>query len=106
MELTLEELHMQEAFPFLDDINVPGRDFPQELERLEHVFTKIRKHQLKLNAEKCQLFRTRVNYCGHIVSENGIETDPEKIKKIEENFWVSPVITAVSSKTSLASPSL
>ena len=36
MEQTLAELHMQEAFPFLDDINVPDRYFPQELERLEH----------------------------------------------------------------------
>ncbi len=27
MEQTLGELHMQEPYPFLDDISVPGRDF-------------------------------------------------------------------------------
>ena len=31
---------------------------------------------------KCEFFKKRVEYLGHIVSENGIETNPKKIKDI------------------------
>ena len=37
---------------------------------------------LKLKPKKCFLFQTKVKYLGHVVSQNGVETDPEKIKAI------------------------
>ena len=88
MEFVMGDLHMKECFTFLDDCNVPGKDFAEEMHRLEHVFQKLREHRLKLNAGKCRLFRTWVKYCGHIISKDGIETDPEKIKKITN--WPIP----------------
>ena len=88
MEHSMEELHMKECFAFIDDINVPGKDFTEECDRLRHVFQKLRHHKLKLNAEKCQLFCMRVKFCGHIISQDGIETDPDKISKIAD--WPTP----------------
>ena len=92
MEFVMGDLHIKECFAFLDDCSVPGEDFSEEMERLEHVFERLRQHQLKLNAGKCQLFKTRVKYCGHIISKEGIETDSEKIEKITK--WPIPQTVA------------
>ena len=33
---------------------------------------------LKLKPSKCEFFRTRISYLGHVVSKDGIETDPKR----------------------------
>ena len=43
---------------------------------------------LKLNAKKCKFLQTKVKYVGHIVSESGIEADPEKLDKVVN--WPTP----------------
>lgn len=88
MARCLGDLHMKECFTFIDDIIVPGQDFEQELQRLERVFLKMRQNHLKLHPKKSVFFMRRAKYCGHIVSENGVETDPEKTAKISE--WQAP----------------
>ena len=32
----------------------------------------------------CELFKSRVTYLGHVVSEYGIKNDPEKIKGLHQ----------------------
>ena len=54
-----------------------------------YVLTTIEKHGLKLKPSKCQLFRDEVPYLGHIISAEGVATDPEKVKAVEE--WPTPV---------------
>ena len=76
MERCLEDIYMKECFVFLDDILVPSKTFDEQLLALEHTFLKLRRHGLKLNPPKCHLFRARVAYCGHVVSKDGVETDP------------------------------
>lgn len=43
---------------------------------------------LKLNLEKCKFFQKEVRYLGHIVSSEGVNTDPEKLKAVRE--WLTP----------------
>uniref|UniRef100_A0AAV2LDV4 Reverse transcriptase n=1 Tax=Knipowitschia caucasica TaxID=637954 RepID=A0AAV2LDV4_KNICA len=43
---------------------------------------------LKLSLEKCTFFQTSVRYLSHIVSELGVETDPEKICALKS--WPIP----------------
>ena len=33
---------------------------------------------LKLKPSKCEFFKDQIFYLGHIVSKNGVETDPKK----------------------------
>ena len=56
-----------------------SKDFHQHLERLGQVFDRLRKANLKPKAEKCHLFKRRVKFLGGVVSEAGIEPDPEKV---------------------------
>ena len=43
---------------------------------------------MKLKPSKCEFFKCRIAYLGHIVSDKGIETDPKKIKAIVD--WPVP----------------
>ena len=48
----------------------------------------MQEHGLKLKPSKCEFFKTSVAYLGHIVSDRGVETDPDKIKALSE--WPVP----------------
>ena len=52
------------------------------------MFGRLKRHNLKLKASKCEFLRSSVTYLGHVVSENGIETDPEKTEAIKT--WPLP----------------
>ena len=52
--------------------------FDEHLSRLDVVFSRLNKYGLKLKASKCEFFKSSVTYLGHVVSQNGFETDPEK----------------------------
>ncbi|PIK46224.1 Retrovirus-related Pol polyprotein from transposon [Apostichopus japonicus] len=52
------------------------------------VFDRFREAGLKLSPSKCKLFQRSVTYLGHVVSSEGVATDPEKIKAVSE--WPRP----------------
>ena len=60
----------------------------EELVRLETVFQRLREAGLELKPQKCHIFKQSVLYLGHIVTGDGIATDPEKIKAIRD--WPTP----------------
>ena len=57
--------------------------FEEHLERLEAVFFRLKQHNLKLKPSQCELLKSEVTYLGHVVSEAGICTDPEKTKAVQ-----------------------
>ena len=84
METCLGELHLTCCLIYLDDIIIFSPDIPVQLQRMEAVFIKIREENLKLKPSKCDLFRRKLKYLGHLVSEKGVEMDPDKIKVVQE----------------------
>ena len=48
----------------------------EHLLRLRAVFEKLKQVGVKLKPSKCELFRQELIYLGHVVSKNGIQTDP------------------------------
>ena len=88
MEHCMGTFNLNDCLIYLDDIIIFSSSFEQHLERLESVFQKLSSYNLKLKPSKCEFFKTRVTYLGHIVSENGIETDPEKISVVTS--WPVP----------------
>ena len=53
-------------------------------EALDKFLARLEKYNLRLNPKKCVFGVTSGNLLGHIVSERGIEVDPDKIKAIQE----------------------
>ena len=47
------------------------------------MFERLQEHNLKLKPSKCELFREQVLYLGHVVSMDGIHTDPSKIEAVK-----------------------
>ena len=67
---------------YVDDMIVKSRDRADHLAALQRFFERIRQFILRLNLKKCTFGVTSRKLLGHIVSERGIEVDPEKIKAI------------------------
>jgi hypothetical protein len=88
MEYLLAGLHWETCLIYLDDIIVYADTFDQHLERLEEVLTRVRKGGLKISPKKCHFFQAKVKFLGHVVSSEGIATDPEKITAVQE--WPTP----------------
>ena len=88
METALRGLHWKTALIYLDDIIVFAPDMSTHLTRLEEVFERLRAANLKLKPEKCKLFARRVKYLGHVVSDEGVEVDEDKIVAIRD--WPTP----------------
>ena len=98
MESCLGELHLEWCIIYLDDIIIFSKNPDDHLTRLEGVFEHLAKAGLKLKPSKCEFFRSSLKYLGHIVSKNGIATDPRKVKAILE--WPKPkTVTEVRSFT-------
>lgn len=88
MDLVLVGLTWESCLVFVDDILVFSRSFEEHIERLTAVFERLKKAQLKLKPSKCKLFQHRISFLGHVVSEKGIEPDPEKVQTVKD--WPTP----------------
>ena len=88
METVLAGLQWDICLIYLDDIIVYGRDFDEVIKNLSAVFERLLSAGLKLKPRKCKLFAREVEYLGHIVSEKGISTDPNKIEAVKT--WSEP----------------
>lgn len=67
----------------MDDILIYAENKCQLNEILDQVMKKLYSAGLRLNKDKCVMFAKEVKYLGHILNENGISPDPDKIKAIE-----------------------
>ena len=90
MESCLGGLHLNWCIIYLDDIIVFSWTPEEHVHRLKAVFNKLRAAGLKLKPSKCDLFRKEIKYLGHVVSNEGVSTDPDKIKSVTE--WPQPTI--------------
>jgi hypothetical protein len=88
MDLVLAGLLWDVCLTYLDDVIVFSKNFDEHLERLAAVLSCLAKANLKLKASKCQLFQQEVRFLGHVISAQGIATDPDKIKVVEN--WPRP----------------
>ncbi|XP_078787638.1 retrovirus-related Pol polyprotein from transposon 297 [Oryzias latipes] len=88
MERCMGDLHLKEVLVFLDDLIIFSDTLEEHEDRLMRVLHRLKDYGLKLSLEKCKLFQTSVRYLGHIVSERGVETDPEKIDALKS--WPIP----------------
>ena len=88
MEDCLGDLHLNICLVYIDDLIVFSKSFEEHIRRLELVLHRLGECGLKLAPQKCEFFKRKVKYVGHVVSEQGIEADPEKVDKIKH--WPTP----------------
>ena len=88
MDVVMSGLHMDVCLVYLDDIICFSSTVEEHLERLVRILGRLRTAGLKIKPEKCSLMQKSVSFLGHVVSGDGIATDPEKIKAVME--WPVP----------------
>ncbi len=91
MDRVLAGLPPEAALVYMDDILVPEQTFQQQLDHLDRVFQQLTTAGLKLSPSKCYLFQRQVKYRGHVISQAGVSTDPEKVKAVAN--WPMPTST-------------
>ena len=101
MDVVLSGLQWHICLAFLDDVMIYASTFELHCQRLELVFDRLRKANLKLKPGNCKLFCFKTRFLGSIVSEKGIEVDPEKVSAVVN--WPRPInVTEVRAFTALA----
>ena len=96
MESCLGDLHLKYCIIYLDDIIIFSKTPGEHLKRLQSVFEKLDEAGLRLKPGKCEFFRPQLEYLGHVVSKEGIETNPKKIAAVVN--WPRPMtVTQVQS---------
>lgn len=74
---------------YFDDVLIFAKSVEEHNSILERVLERFKKFNLKLNKSKSKFCVTKIKYLGHIISNNGITADDEKIKAI--NSMQKPV---------------
>ena len=82
MSLVLHGLTYLCCLVFIDDTIIMGRSFEDHLKNVELVLQRFREAKLRLKPSKCRFFHRRVKFLGHIVSQDGVEVDPQKVEVI------------------------
>ncbi|XGW13384.1 hypothetical protein V3C99_000035, partial [Haemonchus contortus] len=84
MDSVLGDLLGTEVFCYIDDIMVCTTTKERHLELLGQVFERMKEARLRLKAQKCHLLRRKVSFLGHIVDEEGVHMDPDKVSAIRD----------------------
>lgn len=89
MNSTLAPYLRKFVLVFFDDILVYSSSYEEHVVHLRLVFALLSKDQWKIKLSKCSFSQKEIRYLGHIISEQGVSTDPSKISAISQ--WPRPV---------------
>ena len=88
MDSVLSGLQFETCLVYLDDIIVFSSTFDEHIARPRQVLSRLRESGLKVKPSKCHLLRERVPFLGHIISREGVATDPGKVQAVTS--WPVP----------------
>ena len=67
---------------YVDDMLVKSKEELAHLDDLKETFTTLKQYQMKLNPSKCVFGIASSKFLGFMVSQRGIEANPEKVQAI------------------------
>ena len=73
---------------FIDDILIYSKNREEREEHLRLVLQVLREHQIYAKFSKCDFFQKQIHYLGHVLFEEGVAVDPDKIRSIMA--WPTP----------------
>ena len=82
MNRVFEGYVAKSVFVFINDILVYSRTVEEHELYLNIVLGKLREKRLYVKFSKCELSSEKLNFWGHVVSEEGIFVDPSKIETV------------------------
>ena len=82
MEVVLRGLIGRICYVYLDDIVIYSSSPSQHLNDLRQVLQRLRDSGLMVNRKKCVFGASSMKYLGHVISGDGLHTDPDKVDAI------------------------
>lgn len=73
---------------FFDDILIYSLDWESHLSHLQQVLQLLTQHKLFAKFSKCHFGLDKVEYLGHIISQQGVAANPVKLQAILD--WPAP----------------
>nr|XP_051211131.1 uncharacterized protein LOC127328578 [Lolium perenne] len=73
---------------FVDDVLIYSKTLADHKRHLAEVFQILEQNKLFLKKSKCSFAQKSLEYLGHIISANGVATDPAKISAVQH--WPQP----------------
>lgn len=67
---------------YLDDILCTGATDEEHLRNLDATLQRLKEYGLRVRKEKCDFFRSSVEYLGHVIDAEGLHTAPSKTTAI------------------------
>jgi hypothetical protein len=67
---------------FIDGILVYSENKQDHAQHLRIVLARLRDHQLYAKFSKCEFWLKTVHFLGHVLSENEISMDPNKVQEV------------------------
>lgn len=83
MTMAMAGLNYEKCLCYQDDLIIMGRGLLDHNKNLIEVLERLRTVNLKLNPMKCDFLKKEMLYLGHVVTDNGVLPDPEKISAIK-----------------------
>ena len=68
----------------MDEVAVFSKTIDEHMAHLFNVLNAQRKAGLLLQPAKCQLFQHKIDFLGHVISAEGVQTSPSLINVISE----------------------
>lgn len=84
MNLIFEPYLRKFVLVFFDDILIYSCSEMEHVEHLIKVFQLLSDQSLTVKLSKCSFAVKHVQYLGHIISVEGVATDPEKVKAVSD----------------------
>lgn len=88
MNFTLQPVLRKFALVFFDDILVYSPTLNDHVEHLSVVLSLLQKDQWKVKLSKCTFATRSISYLGHVISEAGVQRDPNKVTAVVN--WPTP----------------
>ncbi|KAL0439017.1 UNVERIFIED_CONTAM: Transposon Tf2-12 polyprotein [Sesamum latifolium] len=88
MNKTLQPFLDQFVIVFIDDILIYSRSPKEHEQHLRTVLQILREKQLYAKFSKCEFWMEEIAFLGHVVSKEGVQPDPAKVRAILE--WEPP----------------
>ena len=84
MQNCLGELNLAYCLIYLDDMIVFSETPEEHLQRMRVVFDRLQEHGLKLKPSKCEVFKPKINYLAHHVSQKGVLPSKKNLESIAQ----------------------
>ena len=82
MQTVLSEFPWSNVIVYIDDILIMSKTIDQHLDLVGKVLSTLDQHNIKVKPEKCEFFKSEVDFLGHHISQSGISKQKKYMDKV------------------------